>query len=131
MINSHNQIIEQTKSDVALLTLRNDSIITFEPHTGVVTNKVEVMEFELEVFLRWSKDEKKGFLVDTRNFNNFGSEERDFAEQHFNNFCIRIAVLKSAGISSVVVNFFLYLHRPEIPMKAFSNVEDAIKWLKE
>ena len=40
------------------------------------------------------------------------------------------AIIENSFFSKVLINFFLRLTNPKIQVKAFSNKEDALKWLK-
>ena len=131
MFNNQNDIKEQTTSDVGIITLRKDDIITFEPKEGKTTHTLEAMKQELNIFQEWASEKKLGFISDNRAMKKFDTDIRVYAQQHLPLFCNRFALIISSGISSFVTNMFLYLNRPEIPVKAFTNKEDAIKWLKE
>jgi hypothetical protein len=40
------------------------------------------------------------------------------------------AIIENSFFSKVLINFFLRLTNPKIQVKAFSNQEEALKWLK-
>lgn len=41
------------------------------------------------------------------------------------------AFVVGSSIERVILNFFLTLEKPPVPAKAFTNEEDAVKWIKE
>jgi hypothetical protein len=131
ILNKSEEIAEQQFSEIGILSLRNDGIITFEPKEGKTTHTLEAMKVELDIFKKWAKNEKLSFISDNRSMKKFDADIRIYAQQNLPLFCNRFALIISSGISSFVTNIFIYMNRPEIPIKAFTNKEDAINWLKE
>lgn len=43
----------------------------------------------------------------------------------------KVAILFGGPISRTIASFFLGICKPTVPTKAFSNEEEAIKWLKK
>lgn len=41
-----------------------------------------------------------------------------------------VAIIENSFFSKMLINFFLKLTNPKIQVKAFSNPEEALKWLK-
>lgn len=41
-----------------------------------------------------------------------------------------VAIIENSFFSKMLINFFLKLTNPKIQVKAFSNQEEALKWLK-
>ena len=130
MLNSPNEILEEKTSDVSILNLRKDSIITLEPKLGVTEQTLDSMKKDLEVFKEWAKDGKLGFLVDSRRLEKFDSNVRIYAQNNSPLFSDKYAIIISSGISSFLANMFIYINRPAIPTKTFTNKNDAIYWLK-
>ena len=131
MLNSPDEILEEKTSDVAILNLRKDAIITLEPKLGKTEQTLASMKKDLEIFKSWAKDEKMGFLVDSRRIEKFDSDVRIYAQKHSPLFSDRYAIIISSGISSFLANMFIYINRPAIPTKTFTTKEDAINWLKK
>jgi hypothetical protein len=130
MLNSPKEIADQKFSDVGILTLRNDGIITFEPKEGKIEHELEAMKVELEIFKEWASGKKLGFISDNRTLKKFDAEVRIYAQQQLPFFCNKFALIISSGISSFLTNIFIHMNRPKVPVKAFTNKEDAVKWLK-
>ena len=131
MINTPLDIKEKETSEVALLILRHDGIITHELLKGKYKTNVQVLSQELNIFIEWSKNKKKGFLIDTRNFKEFGTEERLFIQKNIKEFSTKYAIILDKGISLYFFNLLNYLTRPPIPTKCFFKTKDAINWLNE
>ena len=130
MLNLPEEISLQEKSKVGSITLRKDSIITFEPIPGVHTHTIESMKHELDIFKTWAGENRLGFLSDNKNLKKFDAEIRVYAQQNLPLFCSKFAIIVASGISSFLTNIFIHINRPEIPVKAFSNKQDALNWLK-
>lgn len=131
MFNEQNEILDQKTSSVGIISLRKDRIITFEPKKGTHTHTLEAMKYELNVFKEWAGDDKLGFISDNRTLKKFDSDVRVYAQQHLPLFCSRFALIISSGASSFLTNMFIYINRPEIPIKAFTTKEAALNWLKQ
>lgn len=130
MLNNQQDIKEQATSDVGILSLRNDDIITFEPKEGKTTHTLKAMKEELEIFQNWAGDRKLGFISDNRTMKKFDADIRIYAQQHLPLFCNRFALIISSGISSFLTNMFIYINKPQVPIKIFTTTEEALKWLK-
>lgn len=130
MLNNPEEIEAQKFSDVGILSLRKDNILTFEPKLGKTEQTLESMKKDLEIFTNWANGNKHGFLVDSRRFEKFDSEVRIYAQNKSPLFSDRYAILISSGISSFLANMFIYMNRPKIPTKTFTHKKDAIDWLK-
>lgn len=128
--NKKEDIVEQKFSEVGILTLRKDDIITFEPKEGKLEHNVESMKVELDIFKDWAKEKKLFFISDNRTLKRFDNDVREYAQEHLPFFCKKFALLVSSGISSFLTNMFIYVNRPPVPTKTFTSPEEAIKWLK-
>jgi hypothetical protein len=131
MINQASDIKETATSNVANLALRKDGIITHELVEGHFKTNLETLSQELDIFLEWSKIEKKTFLIDTRKFKEFNMNERLFIQNNIKKFSSKYAIIVDKGISLYFYNILNYLTKPPVPTKCFYKVEDAINWLKK
>jgi hypothetical protein len=41
------------------------------------------------------------------------------------------AIIARNIIESTILNFFLKVERPPVPVRAFTNEEDAVKWIND
>lgn len=131
MLNLPEEILKKTTSEVGILVLRKDNIITFEPKPGKTEQTLDSMKEDFKVFKEWSKEKKYGFLVDSRRFSKFDIDCRIYAQKNCPQFSTKYAVIISSGISSFLANIFIYLTKPVIPTKLFNNKADALNWLKK
>jgi hypothetical protein len=56
---------------------------------------------------------------------------RDFVVQELPKVYKAMAMVSSSGLGKIIMNFLFALNKPAIPMKSFSNEEDAKEWLKQ
>lgn len=131
MLNLPEEIVEQKFSDVGVLSLRKDNVITFELQEGKTKQTLDSMKQDFEIFKKWADGNKLGFLVDSRNFKKFGSESRIYAQTHTPFFSFKYAIIISSGMSSFLANMFIYINRPKVPTKTFTSKEDALIWLNK
>ena len=129
MLNLPEEIAEQKFSDVGVLSYRKDDIITFELQDGKSEQTLNSMKKDLAFFKEWANGKKLGFIVDSRKFENFGSEARIYAQKYSPHFSSKYAIIISSGMSSFLANMFIYINRPSIPTKTFTSKEDAINWI--
>ncbi len=129
MLNEPNEIKEQKRSDVCILTLRNDNIFTVEPKDGVTEQTLASMKKDFEIFKNWSDGNKDGFLADARRFKKFGNDARIYAQEKSPLFSDKYAIIIASGVSSYLANLFIYMNRPKIPTKTFTTKDKAVEWL--
>ena len=130
MLNTPEEILEQKFSEVGILSLRKDTILTFEPKPGKTEQTLDSMKSDFEIFKNWTDGKKHGFLVDGRRFKKFDAEVRAYAQRQTPLFSNKYAIIITSGTSSFLANMFIYLNRPTIPTKTFTLKENAINWLK-
>ena len=131
MINIPDEILKSDSSEISLLCLRKDGIVTLEPKEGETVQTLKSMKMDFEIFKDWTKNEKLNFLVDSRRLKKFDSELRVFAQKNSPLFFNKYAIIISSGTSSFLANIFIHLTKPKIPTKLFTNKTDAINWLKQ
>jgi len=131
MIESDIKIKETFSTKIGDIFLRHDNIIVFSPHKGVTKVDMESMVYNLDKFMEWSKDKPLPFLSDNRNIKEISSEIRVFVQSKLPIFCSKHAIIVDTGLSQFLFNIFLYLNRPEVPIKSFTSFEKAYAWLKE
>ena len=131
MINKESDIKKTENSNVARLVLRYDGIITHELLEGKYKTDIESLSQELDIFIEWSKDEKKTFLIDSRNFKEFNTEERLFIQKNIGKFSRKYAIILKNGLSLYFFNVLYYFSRPTVPTKFFYKVDNAIDWLNQ
>ena len=69
-------------------------------------------------------------LVDLRDMLFVDSKTRDYAAAQYRPHVAGQAIVIGSKISSYFANIFLKFSRPKVPTKLFTDVEEALKWLK-
>lgn len=128
-LNKVEDILQYDTSEVGVVCLRKDGIITFEPLPGKETHTLTAMKYELSVFRKWANDKKLGFISDNRELKKFESNIRVYAQEHLPYFCKKFALIVEPGISAFLTKLFIHINRPTVPTKTFTRPEEAIDWL--
>lgn len=96
-----------------------------------------------EVFLQDAKEntlaietfyngKKFPLLVDIREIKSISPEAREhFTLKDRESVVNAFALLLSSSISRIIGNFFLYFHKPKVPVKLFDNEKKALAWLSK
>lgn len=131
MINKENDIVKCTSSDVNVITLRKDNILTLIPHEDSIRTNIDTIKIELEILIEWTKSTGPlPFLVDVRYMKQLSTEERVYIQKKVPLIASKYAVIIKAGLSTFFFNLMAHLNSPTIEMKAFSDPEKALNWLK-
>lgn len=131
-INKETDKLKNYYNPIGEICLRKDRILTFEPNKNVTQTNINVLKSDLVTFIEWTKDSGPlPFLSDNRPLKQMSSEERLFIQAKVPLFASKIAIIVSGGLSSFFYNIMAHLNKPEIPMKAFTDINKAFIWLKE
>lgn len=108
---------------------------------GIIRSRVLVRgEYTLEMakddaraFRKLAKKikDKKLLLVEPGNIFKISPETRRYQSIEGPKIVDKIAQVIEGPVARVIVSFFLGLSKMPIPIKMFSNVEKAIRWLKK
>ncbi len=70
------------------------------------------------------------FLIDARKVNSITKEARDFlASDEGSKHVIASALVIESKVGKLLGNFFLQISKPKVPLKLFTNKNDALDWL--
>jgi hypothetical protein len=58
-------------------------------------------------------------------------ETRKFSTEQLPNVYTAMAMISEPGLAKLIMNILFNLQRPPIPMRNFTNEEDAKEWLKQ
>ncbi len=132
MLNSKTAILKSHKNGIGIICLRRDGILTFVPDKNTKNTSIKILIEDLAIFTEWTKlTGPIPFLIDSRNFKQLSTEERIYIQKNLPIFASKYGVIVKDGLSSFFYNLIAHLNQPEIPMKAFSDIDGAFKWLKE
>ncbi|HEU4717238.1 MAG TPA: STAS/SEC14 domain-containing protein [Bacteroidia bacterium] len=75
-------------------------------------------------------DERFYVLIDLENLERVNDKARDFlAGDEMLDFLAAIALVAKTPAMKLVGNFFIRYHKPRLPVRLFSEIEPARKWL--
>jgi len=128
MINKVN-ILKSKQLDFGLVELRADNILSFLPNKNVKTYSIKQLEEMLNTFSIITEGQPYLYYSDNTNLSpNFSSEAKTFMSEHFHKFAKAFAMTENSPLTRFIT--FIYLNKPQIPIKMFKTEENAINWLK-
>ena len=71
------------------------------------------------------------FCYDISNLKSMTKEARDYGEIHGQDNLAASSIIVNSHIALFLYNTFIKIKKVNIPVKAFINKKDAVKWLKE
>ncbi len=83
------------------------------------------------VIKKFSEGKKVLKLIDAQLGFSMDRKARSFVKSVDLKQTLARAVVKGSGLSSLLLNFFITLSKPETPTKIFSDYDKAYKWLLE
>lgn len=120
------------KNEQALsVTLNKDNIIEveFSQYLTEVT-KAHLMHLSREVE-RLGNGKKMPVYIHTKHHLTITSEGRNYTTTpEGSRFALANAVLVDSFAKRILLNFYMEMNKPKIPLKSFSNKAAALEWLK-
>ena len=115
--------------ETVLMVYGDDGILRIRINDGAVIGLAQA-KLQTETIRRLCGDTKLPVLVDARANYSITKEAEEYGAQQAANR-IATAVLSSSPFAKLTLNIFLGIFKPTTKFKAFSDEEDAVKWLKE
>ena len=85
-------------------------------------NSVAVNSFELNSY---------PLIIDTTQIKSITKEARDYFSMKGRDSKVNgLAIIIKSPLSKIIANFFMGLNKPIVPVKLFTNENDAIDWCK-
>lgn len=112
------------------MEIRIENGVLFVTHYAKVLT-VDIVRVGVEVRLEMSKGVSYPMLSDIRNVTWIGKDVRDYLARPENTvLLVAGAMIVKNVFQEVAGNLFIYINRPEVPAKLFTNEEEALKWLE-
>jgi len=118
-----------SKLNYGELKLFSNQILIFTPTSTLKSIETALLKSDINEFIKIANDSKILFIYDGRTLNDFTSEQKALMQKHLPLFSKKMAILSDSGLSKFFSNLFLYLYKPEIPIKIFNTRNKAIDWL--
>jgi len=129
MLNNKEDIIRTIGTKSSVFTLRKDGILTGEPKENFKSLSYEELALDIPVIDEITNHKKVLMLTDNRKIYGINSEQRNHIKKVLNSKAIKCAVILNNDMAKYFFIFFNHLYKLSIPVKAFSNKQDAINWL--
>lgn len=107
-----------------------DSILMSEytkPTDLTIENAKDLIRLRHEI----SCNKKQYWCYDFKNVVSYSKEVRDYADKHGQEYLYACGAVVHSHITKFILNTFMKLKNPKIPLKAFTSKEDAVSWLKQ
>ena len=130
MLNQPKEIVKTITSESTIFSLRKDGIVTVEPLPHYKSLSTDILALDFKVLDDLTDEYPILLLSDNRKLYGLNSEQRNHVKAILNQKAKKCAVLLNTDLAKYFFNFFNHLYKLKIPVKAFSNKNDAIEWLK-
>lgn len=97
-----------------------------KPHEMTLENSKEIYEMRSQI----SEGKDQYFCYDICNLKSMSKEARDYGEKFGQENLAASAIIVNSQITLFLYNTFLKIKKVKIPVKAFKDKSQGIKWLK-
>lgn len=124
-------MVKRTKTRTATIYMDENGILNVQMHEGIHLDYEDALDnFLVMRTLSGNKPALK--LIDARNKWTMDKKAGEFIRsKDAKENTIARAVVKSSLFSKVLSSFFSRLHAPDVPVKIFTNYDEAYAWLME
>lgn len=98
-----------------------------KPINGTIENIKAIIDLRTEI----SDGKKQYWCYDFNGINSYDKEARDYAEKNGQEHLSACAAILNSHIAKFILNAFMRLKKPIVPLKGFTKKNDAINWLNE
>lgn len=121
----HNKILED---DISKFWLDEHGIMCNEIKHEIDLNVKNCSKF-INLRHEFSNGEKQYWLYDFNNIKSMPSEGKEYADRYGQEFLYACAGLVHNHFQKYIVNIFISIKKPKVPFRAFTDRNEAIKWL--
>lgn len=119
-------------------TLENDFIkfwiedgILYSEFKKVTNVSLEQIRTLINLRTEISENKNQYWCFNFKNLKSFDKDARDYSEKYGQEHLNACAAVLDSHVSKFIMNTFIKLKKPVVPLKGFSNKEEAITWLNE
>ena len=94
---------------------------------GSLENIKEMIDLRNQI----SDGKKQYWCYDFNGIKSYDKNARDYAEKNGQELLYGCAAVLNSHITKFILNTFMILKKPAVPLKGFTNQNDAINWLNE
>lgn len=100
----------------------------FKKPTEVTIEKIKAI---IDLRHQISDGKSQYWCYDFNGVKSYDKQARDYADKFGQENLYACAAVLNSHISKFIINTFVNLKKPNVPLKGFTKKEDAIKWLLE
>jgi hypothetical protein len=98
-----------------------------KPTDGTIENIKAIIDLRNEI----SDDKKQYWCYDFNGIKSYDKDARDYAEKNGQEHLYACAAILNSHIAKFILNAFMILKKPTVPLRGFTKKNDAINWLNE
>lgn len=98
-----------------------------KPTDGSIENIKALIDLRTEI----SNGEKQYWCYDFNGIKSYDIEARNYADKNGQEYLHACAVIFNSHVARFILNTFMGLKKPIVPLKGFAKKSDAINWLNE
>jgi hypothetical protein len=98
-----------------------------KPTDGTIENIQAIIDLRNSI----SDNKKQYWCYDFNGIKSYDKEARDYAEKKGQEHLYACAVILNSHIARFILNTFMILKQPKVPLKGFTEKNKAINWLNE
>lgn len=107
-----------------------DEILFTEFKKNLAITKYNITEI-IDLRHKISANQKQYWCLDFNGVKSYSKEAQDYASVYGQDFLFACATIANTHFAKFMINFFLIVKKPKVPLKVFTQKEDAVKWLIE
>lgn len=115
-------------SSVATYWVDEDNIIYYNMKPVLIDSVDKAME-HFDVIRNLSHHTKACLVADVSDLKPLSKEVQKYFGDELPNIAVANAIVSKNPLGRMIANLFFLLNASDFPMKSFSNVEDAKKWI--
>lgn len=98
-----------------------------KPTDGTIENIKAIIDLRHQI----SDDKKQYWCYDFNGIKSYEKDARDYAEKNGQQDLYACAAVLNSHIAKFILNAFMVLKKPTVPLKGFTKKNEAINWLNE
>ncbi|MEN9908821.1 MAG: hypothetical protein RLZZ540_1970 [Bacteroidota bacterium] len=122
-------IIKEAENDFIKFWIEDDILHSQfkKPTIGTLENIKAIIDLRHGV----SAGEKQYWCYDFGGIKTFDKVARDYADKNGQDYLHACAVVLNSHINKFILNAFIVLKEPKVPLRGFTQKSEGINWLKE
>ncbi|EJL59496.1 DUF7793 family protein [Flavobacterium sp. CF136] len=98
-----------------------------KPTDGTIENIKAIIDLRTKI----SDNKKQYWCYDFNGIKSYDKDARDYAEKNGQEHLAACAAVLNSHISKFILNAFMTLKKPIVPLKGFTKKNEAVNWLNE